>query len=821
MKTESRQQYDSGINTGQYTTSWSCSGIPGQEADNHRKPGSLPGSRFQLRKIKKMRGRMIICYACGKKRYGNRNCWRKRNINVLVGSDDEGSLAETEVELQNGVNVNPLFRKVKLNSQLVMFELDSGATYTVMSKCDYLKSFSDLRLRRITVKLTVITGDLLKIAGLVKVKVKCESGRPLVLPLIIIEGNRFCPLMGRNWLGALYPRWRKIIFIDEPANDQSCERERERLLSVLYTEYRELFIDNLQYLVDDFEVSVRVKDHASPVFCKPHEVPFSLKDKVSGELERLVRENILKPVRHADWASPIVVVPMPDGSVRVCMDCKVTMNKVICDEYYPLPNINDVLVKLSGYKYFAKFELQGAHMQIKVTEESQKYLVVNTHKGLYAYERLPFGISSAASTFQRILDKILVGIDGVESYQEDILIGSGTIEGLIATVYEVLDQLQKHKIKVRLNKSELLVQEIRYFGHVVSEKGLHSSDENVKAITEAPRPQNVSQLKSFLDVIIYYSKFLLSMPVELGPLWALLKRNLRFEWDEQCERVFGECQKLLLSSDLLELYSPELPIVIVCDASSSGVGVVLCHKVGDIEKPVFYVSSTLSVTEKNFPKLHREALAVVFGLTKFFKYINGKRFTIVTDSKPLASIFNFKKGIPLLTVTRLQNYVHRLASFDFEIECRTGPKVATALSNLPIQGHTGEEDVVDLRWLSHEAEAVDAENIGTITQDDPRMRELFLCVRDGWKEGAVPADLDFFYSNQSCLSLYMDCVMYSERLVVPKSCRERILELLHGRHLGVVRMKQTAQKFVFWQGIDKEIEKYVQQCGLCARMDGY
>ncbi|XP_055619592.1 uncharacterized protein K02A2.6-like [Toxorhynchites rutilus septentrionalis] len=604
-------------------------------------------------------------------------------------------------------------------------------------------------------------------------------------------------------------------------SDQMCDRERNKILFALNTKYRELFAENLQHPMEGFEANIVVRDHASPVFYKPYDVPFSLREKVSEELDRLVREDVLRSVQHSDWASPIVVVPKADGSVRICMDCKVTVNKVICNEHYPLPNINDVFANMSGYKYFAKLDLQGAYMQIKVTEKSQKFLVVNTHKGLYAFTRLPFGISSAASTFQRIMDEILTGIEGVQSYLDDIMIGSDTIEGLIATTYEVLDRkMKKHKVKVNLSKSEFLVREFQYLGHKVSERGLSPSDEKVKAIKEAPRPRDVSQLKSFLGMINYYSKFVPNLSMKLSPLYALLKKNVRFEWNDQCEKVFSECKKLLLSHKLLALYNPELPIVIICDASSNGVGAVLCHKLGGIEKPVFYVSSTLSVSEKNYPNLHREALAVVFGLTKFFKYIYGKSFTVVTDNKPLASIFDFKKGIPSLTVTRLQKYVHMLSIFDFNIEYRPGSKVsnADALSRLPIQGETGIADVADLRWLSGEAEVVDLELIGQATQDDPRMKELFLCVRDGWKESAIPADLKFYFSNQGCLSLYKNCVIYSERVIVPKSCRKRNLELLHGCHLGVIRMKQAARRFVYWQGLDKQIEEFVQQCEVRSSM---
>lgn len=221
--------------------------------------------------------------------------------------------------------------------------------------------------------------------------------------------------------------------------------------------------------------------------------------------------------------------------------------------------------------------------------------------------------------------------------------------------------------------------------------------------------------------------------------------------------------------------------MIVCDASLNGVGAVLCHRVGDVEKPVFYASSTLSAAERNYPNLHREALAVVFALTKFFKYIYGKQFTVVTDNKPLAAILDQKRGLPPLAAARLQKYVYLLSIFEFGIVYRKGSKIpnAEALSRLPVSGTTGvDSEIAELLSVSEESAMIDLEVIGRETQRDALLSTLFQLVQSGWDESNVPADLKFYFANQSCLSLFNDCVLYSEKVIVPKSYQKRVLELM-------------------------------------------
>ena len=183
--------------------------------------------------------------------------------------------------------------------------------------------------------------------------------------------------------------------------------------------------------VEGVQAKIFVHPQSTPIFHKARPVPYSLKAKVEAELNRLLEHGIIEPVRFADWAAPIVPVLKRDGSIRICGDYKVTANRVAKLDKYPLPRIEDLFASLSGGTCFSKLDLSHAYQQIELEEESREYTIINTHKGLFGYNRLPFGLASAPSIFQRVMDTLLQGISGVCIYIDDILVAGSTEEHLV------------------------------------------------------------------------------------------------------------------------------------------------------------------------------------------------------------------------------------------------------------------------------------------------------------------------------------------------------------------------------------------------------
>ena len=218
-------------------------------------------------------------------------------------------------------------------------------------------------------------------------------------------------------------------------------------------------------------------------------------------------------MQFSDWAAPIVPVLKQDGSVRICGDYKITVNQAAKTDSFPLPRIDDLFASLSGGQTFSKLDLAHAYQQIELEEESKKLVVINTQKGLFRYNRLPFGVSAAPAIFQRVIEGILRGIPHVYVYLDDILITGETEAEHLKNLDAVLTRLEEAGMRLKRKKCSFMLPAVEYLGHNISTEGLRPTNEKIRAIVDAPVPQDVTQLRAFLGLLNYYAKFQKTSPV--------------------------------------------------------------------------------------------------------------------------------------------------------------------------------------------------------------------------------------------------------------------------------------------------------------------
>ena len=278
----------------------------------------------------------------------------------------------------------------------------------------------------------------------------------------------------------------------------------------------------------------------------------------------------LDPVQFSDWATPIVPVAKGDGSVRICGDFKVTVNPVLLIDKYPQPRREDLFAGLAGGQTFSKLDLAQAYLQMEVEPESQKYLTINTPKGLFHYNRLVFGIALAPAIFQRTIESILQRIPGVLVYQDDILVTGKTNAEHETSLHTVLKCLEEHNLHVRLDKCTFFAPSITYLEHKINKDGLSTLENKVQGIVDVPTPSNVSQLRSFLGTINYYSNFIPNLSTRLASL-NLLKVKTKWDWTQDCNEAFLDIKICLSTSLVLAHFDPNEPLVVACDASPYGV----------------------------------------------------------------------------------------------------------------------------------------------------------------------------------------------------------------------------------------------------------
>ena len=356
---------------------------------------------------------------------------------------------------------------------------------------------------------------------------------------------------------------------------------------------------------------------------------------------------------------------------------------------------------------------------------------------------------------------------------------------------------------------------------MIDKEGLHPTQEKVRAIKEAPTPRNVEELRSFLGLVNYYSKFLPNLASKLSPLYVLLSKKQKWEWSTAQEKAFQTAKEALQADSLLIHYDPSKPLVLACDASQCGIGAVLSHVTEDQqERPIAYASRTLTIAEKNYSQLEKEALATIFAVKKFHNYILGRHFEIESDHRPLSFLFSENKRVPQMASSRIQRWALTLASYSYSIRYKPGRHLgnADALSRLPRPATTSHEYFPeDLTLLINHlsSTSVSTANIKEWTSKDPVLSCVRRFVMSGWPDDKLGDEFRPYTTRKSELSVLDGCLLWASRIIVPPPGRQMVLNELHETHPGVSKMKALARAYVWWPGMDAQITEMVKTCRVC------
>ena len=378
----------------------------------------------------------------------------------------------------------PIVVKLTVDGKDIPMEVDTGAAVSLISLATKKQLFPQKKLLDSTLVLTTYTGEQMAVVGRMHVKVNYGETTKLLF-LYVVEGQG-PSLMGREWLNEIRINWQELNLAAETSNNVApMNNEVGKLLQ----KYGNIFKEGLG-VMNTFEARLQVKEGAKPKFCKARPVPFALKAAIDRELDCLENEGILEPVTYSEWAAPVVPVPKTEGQIRFCGDYKVTINPVLEVDQYPLPKPNNIFATLSTEKVFSKIDLTHAYQQMKLTEDSRNYVTINTHCGLFRYTRLPFGVASAPSIFQKVMDTVLQGLPNTICYLDDILVSGATKEEHFHNLEMVLQLFMLRRQNVLS-----MCDAVEYLGHHIDADGLHTLSSKVKAIQDAPQPQNIQELR--------------------------------------------------------------------------------------------------------------------------------------------------------------------------------------------------------------------------------------------------------------------------------------------------------------------------------------
>lgn len=423
-----------------------------------------------------------------------------------------------------------------------------------------------------------------------------------------------------------------------------------------------------------------------PISSKLYRYPQVFKEEVDNQISKMLQQEIIQPST-SPWNSPVWVVPKKQDAsgkkkFRIVIDYR-KLNEITIGDSFPIPNITDILDQLGHSNYFSTIDLPSGCHQIKMSSKDAEKTAFSTPTGHYQFNRMPFGLKNAPATFQRLMNTVLSGIQNSQCfvYLDDIVVFADNLENHNKKLKQVFKKLSEHNLKIQPDKCEFLRREVMYLGHLITENGVKPDPKKVSAVRNYPIPKQQKDIKAFLGLAGYYRRFIKNFSTIAIPLTKLLRKDAIFTWTNLQQEAFDKFKDILCSEPLLQYPDFTQKFYLTTDASNFAIGSVLSQGNPPHDLPIAYASRTLNKAETNYSTTDKELLAIIWSIKHFRPYLYGKKFTIITDHKPLTWLYNLKDPSSRRFRWRLS-----LEEYDFDILYKKGKlnNNADSLSRIPI-----------------------------------------------------------------------------------------------------------------------------------------
>lgn len=448
-------------------------------------------------------------------------------------------------------------------------------------------------------------------------------------------------------------------------NMSHLDKVKQKELSEILDKFSDIFSDKpgRTHLIEHV---IKLKPGIKPIRQHPYRANPIKSSIIKREVDEMLEMGLIRESK-SSWASPIILVDKPDGTIRFVIDYR-KVNAVSDIDPFPLPRVDDLVERVGSAKFITKIDISKAFWQIPLDKDSQAVSSFITPFGLYEFTVMPFGLSSAGSTFQRLMQKVLEGLQLFAwAYLDDIIIYSNSWQEHLKHIESVLERIRDAGLTIKKAKCEFANAIVTYLGHVVGNNQICPTRAKVQSILDFPKPSDKKQVRQFLGVVGYYRRYIPHLAHIAAPLTDLMKKGRSFIWDSKADEAFVQIKSLLATGPILKPPDFNKPFQIAVDASDLAVGAVLGQVEGEIFHPVCYLSRRLNIHQSRYSTIEKECFALLTAVRAFSVYFSGEPVIVYTDHNPLQYLFRMANHNK-----KLLRWLLEVQQYNLEIKYKPG-----------------------------------------------------------------------------------------------------------------------------------------------------
>ena len=588
------------------------------------------------------------------------------------------------------------------------------------------------------------------------------------------------------------------------AEATELSKEDQDALLALLKKYESLFDGTLGRWKNE-EYDIELKDDAKPYHSRAYPIPKSYEETLRMEVERLVKLGVLKKVNRSEWGAPTFIIPKKDKTVRFITDFR-ELNKRIKRKPFPIPKIQDLLLKLEGFTYATSLDLNMGYYHIELSPASKRLCTLVLPWGKYEYQVLPMGLSNSPDIFQEKMGILMQDLEYVRQYLDDLLIlNSGDWKDHLTKLERVFQRLKKAGLKVNAKKSSFGKTEVEYLGYIITRNGVKPDSKKIDAITNIDTPKNKHDVRRFIGMVNYYRDLWIRRSHVLAPLSAISGKSAKWQWTEKEQNAFDTMKRIISKGTLLAYPDFNKPFDIHTDASHTQLGAAISQN----GVPIAFYSRKLNAAQTRYTTTERELLAIVETLKEFRNILLGQKIKVYTDHKNL-TYKNFN-------TERVMRWRLILEEYGPELNYIKGVKnvVADALSRLGMKDENPPDcDALftNVVFSNEEKEELPDDAFPLVFKQimEAQQKDKALLKK---LEQHSEYRIKSFRGGGKKRSL----IVKGDKIVIPQSLTKRTTMWYHEQlcHPGELRTLHSIKQHFYWSNMDRDVRDACKKCPTC------